>query len=147
MKNFLFWQRWLFITSLCVMLFGLFMALGNSTRLYDAAVNKFYDPVFWKAGPVPDDARAFQQWVYGAWGGTLAGWSVIIAFIAGNPFKRKERWAWTGLTAMLFAWYLLDTAVSLFHGVIVNVVLNTVVGLALLLPLVFTRKHFQNRQA
>ena len=69
----------------------------------------------------------------------------MVAFIAAYPFKRRERWAWVGLAAALSIWYVLDTSISLLYRVNVNVVLNTVLGVLVFLPLFFTRKDFYGK--
>ena len=142
MNRFIFWQRWLLISTYFVILFGLVMVFLNSTELYNRVINDQYNPVFWGNNTISKNAELFQQWVYGAWGATIIGWGIIVAFIAQYPFKRKEKWSWMGLTIMLSVWYLLDTGISLVYRVYANVVLNTILGIMLFLPLFYTRKEF-----
>jgi hypothetical protein len=64
-------------------------------------------------------------------------------FLARAPFKRRERWARDCIAAGIGLWFVLDTAISLYHGVYfnalaVNVPLLVIVGL----PLWFTRGEF-----
>ena len=42
-------------------------------------------------------------------------------------------------------WYVLDTAISLYHGVFFNAALNTLILVLILLPLGFTRQAFFER--
>jgi hypothetical protein len=138
MRGFLFWQRWLWIASLGLVLFGLAMALLNRTIAFDT-VNRLIDPVFWPAG-VPEGAPAFQGWVYGAWGATVIGWGLMAAALVRYALPRREAWAWWAMAAAIGAWYVLDTAISALHGVWVNVVLNTVLMVIFVIPLVATRR-------
>ena len=142
-KSFLFWQRWLVGVGGLVAAFGVFMALLNGTPLF-ALFNDQIDPVFWDGQAVPAAGLAFRGWVYGAWGATVAGWGVLVAFLALYPFKQRERWAWNALVAALGLWYLLDTGVSLYGGVIFNAVFNTLLLVLAGLPLFFTRRAFQS---
>jgi hypothetical protein len=89
MERFLFWQRWLFVVSLLITLFGVVMALLNGTGLFDL-FNRQIDPVFWGTQDIADEAKNFQRWVYGAWGATIAGWGVMVGFIAYSPFRKRE---------------------------------------------------------
>ena len=141
MKRFLFWQRWLFVFSLVVIAFGLGMALLNRTSLF-AVFDSQVNPVFWGVNPLPPGANEFQGWAYGVLGATMAGWGVILAFIAERPFRNRERWAWNTLLLGLSLWYLTDTSISLYFGVVFNAVFNTVIFILAVLPLIFTRREF-----
>ena len=138
-KSFLFWQRWLVGVGALVALFGLFMALLNGTPLF-ALFNDRIDPVFWGGQAVPQAGLAFRGWVYGVWGATVAGWGILVAFIAMFPFKQRQRWAWNALLAAVGTWYLLDTGISLYFGVTFNALFNTLLLALAGLPLFMTRK-------
>ena len=142
MTQFTFWQRWLFIVGLIITVFGVTFALANSTALFgvfDIQVN----PVFWDTVEITDRAaREFQSWIYGVLGATIAGWGVFITFIAHYPFRNRERWAWNCLLVAVLIWFVVDTAISMNFRVYFNVVFNTVLLTATLLPLGFSRKHF-----
>jgi hypothetical protein len=141
MKQFLFWQRWLFVFSLLVVVFGLGMALLNRTSLFsifDSQVN----PVFWDGNPLASGVEGFQGWIYGVLGATMAGWGVFLVFLARYPFRARERWAWSALALGLSLWYGTDTVISLYFGVIFNALFNTLVFILAVLPLIFTRREF-----
>jgi hypothetical protein len=72
--------------------FGVVMALMNGTPAFDV-FNQQIDPVFWGVEGPSDAAALFQQWVYGAWGATLAGLGIFIVFTVQFPFRRQETWA------------------------------------------------------
>jgi len=141
MHKFSFWQRWLLVVGLVIAAFGMVMALFNGTIVFEL-FNGQIDPVFWGAGDMPEAATRFRQWVYGAWGATVAGWGIFIAFIAHYPFRHKEKWSWNCLAVGLLVWYLVDTAISLYFKVYFNAVFNTLLLILVALPLAFTRKHF-----
>ncbi len=141
MKGFSFWQRWLFGVGLLIILFGIMMALFSGTKLFqpfDSQVN----PVFWGTERLADNVRRFQQWIYGVLGATVAGWGILLTFIAHYPFKKKEKWSWDCLLVALLVWFLVDTAISLHFRVYFNAIFNTVLLILVVLPLVFTRRHF-----
>jgi hypothetical protein len=111
MTSFSFWQRWLFVIGLVV--FGVMIALLSGTLLFDL-FNRPIDPAFWGAIAVDRATRQFQHWLYGVSGATIAGWGIILIYIARYPFSKKERWAWNGLVFGLLVWFVPDTALSLF---------------------------------
>jgi hypothetical protein len=67
---------------------------------------------------------------------------MFLSFVAYYPFRRKEKWAWNCVLAALFIWFFIDTPISLYFKVYFNVLFNFVLFIAILLPLVFTRKSF-----
>ena len=143
MTSFSFWQRWLFTVGLIITVFGIAMALFSGTPLFDL-LNRQIDPAFWGMDAVDNVAKRFQQWIYGAWGATIAGWGIFPTYIAHYPFKKKERWAWHCSVLGLVVWFILDTSLSYFYKVYFNVALNTVLLALAMLPIVFTRRDFQH---
>ncbi|HDZ61702.1 MAG TPA: hypothetical protein ENH40_00975, partial [Nitrospirae bacterium] len=89
----------------------------NHTAVFDTIIDDRYEPIFWGNTDISDSAKLFQQWVYGVWGATMAGWGIITAFIVQYPFRKKEKWAWSGLVIMLLVWFVLDTSISLIYRV------------------------------
>lgn len=132
-----FWQKWLFVAGLLIIVFGLVMALMNGTALFEP-FNQQIDPIFWESGAIPSQARTFQAWIYGVSGAIVTGWGIFLAFIARHPFRERKRWAWTCLLIGLSVWYLVDTSISLAAGVI----FNTLLLLLVVVPLIFTWKAF-----
>ncbi|MGQ9714596.1 MAG: hypothetical protein ACUVST_07535 [Anaerolineae bacterium] len=142
MITFSFWQRWLLAVGLIITVFGIAMALLSGTPLFDS-LNRQVDPAFWCVNAVDHVAKRFQQWIYGTWGATIAGWGIFATYIAHYPFKKKERWAWHCIVFGLVVWFMLDTSLSYFYQVYFNVALNTGLFVLAMLPMVFTRKDFQ----
>lgn len=141
MPNFSFWQRWLVVVGIVITVFGILMAIFSGTPLFDL-FNRQIDPAFWGAAAVGDSAKRFQQWIYGGWGATVAGWGIFVTFIARYPFAKKERWAWNCMVLGLITWFVLDTTLSFFYQVYFNVAFNTGLLVLAMLPAVFTRKEF-----
>jgi len=137
MSYYRIWCYWLLVVSIFIIVFGAIMALLNTTIVF-SFFNAQINPVFWGPNPVPLPTQAFQAWVYGAWGATVMGWGITMIFIAWFPFRRRERWAWICVIVSVTFWYLLDTSISLWFGVTINVLLNTTILILVLIPLIFT---------
>ena len=141
MTNFSFWHRLLLIVGVLISVFGILMAFLSGTLLFDS-FNRQIDPVFWGRSVIEESARGFQQWIYGVWGATIAGWGIFVVFIAHYPFRNRERWVWKCLVAGMLAWFVLDTSLSIFHKVYFNAALNTALLILAMLPIIATRKDF-----
>ncbi len=142
MSKFSFWQKWLLTAGLAITGFGIVMSLVSGTPLFDL-FNRQIDPAFWPANAVDEAARQFQQWIYGVWGATIAGFGILVTFIARHPFSRKEKWAWSSILWGVVAWFVLDSGLSFFYKVYFNVIFNVVLFILVTLPLIFTRRDVQ----
>lgn len=146
MIAFSFWQRWLLIVGIIITVFGIVMVLISGTPLFDL-FNQQIDPAFWGMNAVDNAAKQFQQWIYGVWGATIAGWGIFVTNIARYPFNKKERWARNCIVWGLVVWFVLDTSLSFFHKVYFNVAFNTALFVLIMLPVIFTRKVFVERSS
>lgn len=142
MREFGFWQKWLSVVSLVVVLFGLSVAFLNNTYLFKVLFSDWVNKSFWGAPDVAEQVALFQKWIYGLLGAAFTGWGIFMFFVARGPFKRKERWAWNCFAIGLLVWFILDTWFSYQYGIYSNIVTNVLFLLLLGLPLVYTRKDF-----
>jgi len=142
LNNFNFWQKWLFIVGIYLVVFGLYLAFFSQSTIIDYLFNSNIDPYFWGTTGLTENMLRFQGWIYGVLGAVIAGWGTLIAFWALYPFKTRKKWAWNGLVSATAVWYISDTAISLHYGIIFNAVFNTIMLFLLAAPLVFTRKYF-----
>ena len=125
-----------------IFLFGAAFALLNGTALFKW-MDDLYNPVFWNEKDIPTaDIERFKTWIYGVLGAVMAGWGVMLAFIAHYPFRNRERWSWNCVALGLAIWFLADTSVSLYFRVYINALFNFGIFAAVVLPLTFTRKAF-----
>ncbi len=91
-SSFLFWQKWLFYTSLVFAMAGIAFALSGNNFLFQS-YNQMLAKLFWHSSEFPTEADQFRTFIYGPLGGTIACCYILLAFIARYPFKNKERWA------------------------------------------------------
>ena len=140
-NNFSFWQRWLLVVGVVISVLGIMIVLLSGTALFDM-FNRQINPVFWGPNTVEDNAKGFQQWIYGVLGATMAGWGVFMTFITHYSFRNKEKWAWNCMFVGMLVWFVLDTSISIFHKVYFNAVFNTGLLIIAMLPVVLTRKYF-----
>ena len=142
MNGLILWRWWLVLVSLAVCAFGLALALAGTSGPFEFFTQRI-DPLFWGQTGPPPGAAAFQRWVYGAWGATVAGWGLMMAFVAWVPLGRGEKWARNAWAVSLALWFVLDTFYSLYCGVWINILFNLALLVAMGLPLVFIWRRME----
>ena len=145
MDKFSFWQKWLFLVSLIITIFGILLALFNQTSIFNFLFNNQINSSFWNTDSNTPEIINFQNWIYGVLGATVAGWGIFMAFIAYYPFQKREKWSWNCLVCGMIVWFILDTSISIIFKVFFNACFNSLVLILVILPLIFTRKDFNNR--
>lgn len=142
MNRFLFWQQWLFYSSLLFALFGIVFALYGNNPFFIHYNNALAD-IFWQREHIPANAEKFRAFIWGSLGGTIACCYVLLAFIAMYPFRKKEKWAYLATAVAFGTWIVIDSAVSVYYGVNFQVYLtNTFSFIVKALPLIITWKDF-----
>jgi len=143
MKSFIFWQRWLFYSSLLFALFGIVFALYGNNSFF-MPYNKALAHVFWMSQNIPNETEPFRSFIWGPLGGTIACCYILLAFIAWYPFRRKELWARNAILVAFGVWIVLDSAVCIYYGVYFQIfIINTFSLLIKALPIIFTWKEFK----
>jgi hypothetical protein len=142
-RSFVFWQRWLFYSSLLFALFGIVFAVYGNNPFF-LPYNKVLAHIFWLSEDMPDATEQFRAFIWGPLGGTIACCYTLLAFIAWFPFKRKERWARNAIMLAFGIWVVLDSAVCLYYGAYFQIyIINAFSILQKGLPLIFTWKDFK----
>ena len=138
-----FWCNWLIAAAAAI---GFFSAM---LLLAPALGQQIFDVIYFftlEPQPLPPEREtAYLRFTNGVLGAVMIGWMVLIAIVANGPFRRGERWAWTAIGASMGIWYMTDTTFSLAHGITGNVLFNTVVIAAFVIPLAATRNSFNRR--
>jgi hypothetical protein len=138
-----FWWKWFLAASALVMLFGVLMVFFNNTLLEPIGrdnYNSFFEDEPFEA--LSFDELRFQNWVFGVIGTVTIGWGVILFFVVYHPLKRREQWAWNALAVSIIVWFVLDTGVSLYHGVVLNAIANTGFFILFVIPLIKLKNYF-----
>jgi len=143
MKSFLFWQRWLFYSSLLFALFGIMFAVYGNNPFF-MPYNQALAHIFFSGENIPASIEPFRAFIWGPLGGTIAACYILLAFIAWYPFKKKERWARNAIVVAFAIWVLIDSSLCLRYGVYFQIYLiNAFSILVKALPIIFTWKEFK----
>lgn len=127
-----FWKTWMLVWCWGVIVFGAVLAAGGLPGT-DGAVRFLYGLLGGLSpGALQMDAPG-MRFSTALMGAVTIGWGLTILFLlpaihaAGAP-------AWRGLTAALVIWYVIDGALSAATGFALNIVPNTALAIAYLVP-------------
>ena len=141
-NHFLFWQRWLFYTSLLFAFSGILFAFNGKNILF-LPYNRMIAKVFWHNSEFPAVAETFRAFIYGPLGGTIACCYILLAFIAWYPFQEKKKWARNAIIAAFGVWVIIDSSICLYFGAYPQIYIINAFSISVkALPLIFTWKSF-----
>jgi len=143
MNKFEFWQKWFFVTTLIVIVYGLGLAFFGQTDFFNYLLNNQINTAFWGTTQATEDILKFQRFIYGVLGAVVAGWGIVLAFVASYPFKKEEKWVWISLVLGMCVWYITDTGFSVYYKAYSNALINTLLLIIVGIPLILTRNEFR----
>lgn len=124
---------WLKLTSLLVAVLGLVVALGAHPAT-DMPARWLTDIVFWPFDDNPGMGADSARVLAAISGGVMVGWAVMMWLVIDRLMPVDPRLARLLLMESTLAWYLVDSTGSFMSGATLNVLLNTVLMLAIVLP-------------
>lgn len=128
-----FTSTWLKLNSLFVVLLGLLVAFGAHPATALPAT-WLADIVFWPFdGQQTLDGQAARA-LAAIGGGVMVGWGVMMWLVVDRLLPVDPRLARLLLIEATLAWFLVDSTGSFVAGATINVLLNTVLMLAIVLP-------------
>ena len=72
------------------------------------------------------EIRDYHLFVYGVMGSVMSAWCVLLAYIAANPLRQGERWAWNLILVSVIIWFVGDSFISGATGFWLHVGLNAI---------------------
>ena len=143
--NFLFWQRWLFCTSLLFAFSGIVFAFYGRNLLF-LPYDKMIASVLWHSSQFSPATETFRAFIYGPLGGTIACCYILLAYIAWYPFKEKQRWARNAIIVAFSIWVIIDSSVCLYFGMYPQIYFINAFSITVkAIPIIFTWKDFKLR--
>ncbi|HZH72174.1 MAG TPA: hypothetical protein VFD91_06765 [Mariniphaga sp.] len=143
-RKFLFWQKWLYYTSLLFALFGLVLAFFGNNAIF-RPYHRMLAQLFYNQNMFPDSTQTFYTFILGPMGATIFVCYFLLACIAQYPFRKKERWARNAIVAGFGIWYFTDALVSIYYGAYFHTfVIHLLVSVPQkALPIIFTWNEFK----
>jgi len=100
-----------------------------------------------RLGAFGTEAVAYISLVHAVLGGVMFGWGIALLLVVRGPFARGEREGWQIVFVSVGAWFVSDTAFSLWSGFWQNAVLNLVFIVLFAVPLAATHRVFHAQRA
>lgn len=147
LPSFLFWQRWLFYSSLLYALAGVIFAFFGSSFLF-SPYQQLMAETFWHQSEIPNDIQPFISFIYKPIGGTIACCYLLVAFIAQYSFKEKQTWARNAIIVAFGLWVIIDS-IGCFQAKMYPQIyfINAFSIVTKALPIICTWKHFTGRNS
>ena len=143
-NKFLFWQKWLFYSSLLFALFGIAFALPGIFSLF-LPYDKMIANALWNSTEFPVEATTFRNFICIPFGGTIACCYILLAFIAWYPFKEKKAWARNAIIIAFSLWVVIDSLGCLYFKIYPQIyIINAFSIIVKTLPIVFTWNDFSH---
>ncbi len=135
------WYRWLQVAVGILMIFGISMVLAPDWIRTFFSLIVYGSPGAIETG-FPAGANDYIVLVHGVLGAVMFGWGLTLLLVLMGPFRRGEKEGWNMFALPLAAWFISDTAFSLYAGFWQNAVLNAGFAILFAIPLIATRGVF-----
>jgi hypothetical protein len=140
-----FWFRWLLAVTIGVMVFGLALVLAPGLAREGFSLLLYADTE--RLATFGAEAAAYISLVHAVLGAVMFGWGVALLLIVRGSFASGARQGWRIVAVSVGAWFVPDTAFSLWSGFWQNAVLNLVFVVLFAVPLAATYRFFHKERA
>jgi len=140
-----FWSRWLLAVTIGVMVFGLTLVLAPGLAREGFSFLVYANTE--RIAAFGDDAVEYVALVHAVLGAVMFGWGAALLLVARGLFARGVREGWQIVAVSVVAWFIPDTAFSLWSGFWQNAVLNLVFIALFAAPLSATYRVFHEARA
>jgi hypothetical protein len=141
MVHFNFWRGYLLVISYTLIAMGIYIVFLKNTFLF-LPINQAIDSVFWTNELISEGTKDFKTFIYTFSGVYVLLWGVNLFFIMKYAFKPGNKWAWVSVLTTVLIWFFIMFPFSIIYKVYLNAFTDLLYFVILILPLIFTRKHF-----
>jgi hypothetical protein len=128
------WRNWMQAWCFTMIISGLVFVLAAFPAT-DFPARFFYDFVYWPLDGQSGFTDAARPTI-AVLGAVFLGWSIMLHGVIKIALADPASPLWRVITTAVAAWYVVDSGVSLACGIPANVITNTMIFLAFLVPAV-----------
>jgi hypothetical protein len=145
-KQFDFWQKWLYFSSLLIAAGVLFFFILFPRIVYEPYARHVIKSLQLQ-NETPDTLMRAMLFIRGPFGSTMICCYLLLAWIASHAFKRKDVWARNAIAGAFGVWFIIDSVFCLYYGIWFQLyIINLLSFLQKALPLGFTWKYFKSTE-
>lgn len=130
-------KRWLQVLAIIHIIGGLLLPV----MVYTSLATPYFTHL---QSAFPDSNPESLRFLIGVFGPTVASWGLLFFYAIGKAFESRTRKDWWILVSAILVWSVIDTSFSIAHNVFAHFYFNGIVLVLFLVPLILTRKHFNN---
>ncbi|MEW6204208.1 MAG: hypothetical protein AB1516_02690 [Pseudomonadota bacterium] len=134
-----FWIKWLTYTTEFTVLFGLLMVLAPGLTQQGFGLLVFQNPAQFTA--FDPQASAYIELAHAVMGSVMVGWGALMFMLVRRLSAKDAKQTCNLIGMSVLAWYVPDTAFSMYSGFWQNAVLNTSFVVLYAVPLLALRKY------
>lgn len=140
-----FFYCWLVSVTVGLVLFGIGMVVtpGLTRRAFSLLAYRTATRI----DSFGESAAAYAGLTHAVIGSVMFGWGIALLCNLAGPFRRGSRDAWLTVAISIGAWFVPDTAYSLWSGFWRNAVLNVALATLFAIPLAGTYSWFRKEHA
>jgi hypothetical protein len=127
------WRNWMQAWCIAMMISGLVFVLA-AFPVTDFPTRIFYDLVYWPLDGQSGFTDAARPTI-AILGAVFLGWAIMLRGVIKIALDDPASPLWRVITTTVVAWYVIDSGVSFACGIPVNVVSNTMIFVAFLVPM------------
>lgn len=142
MNKLYFWTKFLLFIISLVIWFGLMLVL-----LPHLSIQGFSLMIYGSGQQIlgfPEAAIQYISLAHAVFGSVMIGWGFTLFFFVNSSFRNSEPNAWKYLCISILAWFIPDTAFSVFYGFYPNAILNIALLTLFAIPLANTYNIFKS---
>jgi uncharacterized protein YjeT (DUF2065 family) len=139
------WSRWLLAVTIGVMVFGLALVLAPAIAREGFSLLVYADTT--RIAGFGVQAIEYIALVHAVLGAVMFGWGVALLLVVRGPFPRGAPEGWMIIAVSAAAWFIADTAFSIWSGFWQNAGLNLIFIVLFAAPLAATYRSFDGARA
>jgi len=139
----LLWVNWLLAVSAGVVLFGVVLVVAPGFALQSFSRLVYGDAA--RLGGFGSEAARYISLAHAVLGAVMVGWGTALVLVVRSLVASGSMLGWRLVAVSVLAWFIPDTAYSLWSGYWQTAVLNLVFAVLFLVPLVATHASCRER--
>jgi hypothetical protein len=134
-------KRWLQLIAVGHIVLGVLLPLVVQLEL----VRPYFDMMAQVFALKNNESASLMRFLIGVFGPTVASWGVLFWAVVTQSFRMRSKSGWWLMIAAAVVWAVYDSVYSSLYGLWIHAVINGAVFVAIVLPLWWVRREFDEK--